>query len=56
VTISDNATVMSQQTSISQIMEQITAMKVENKQILGRFDKLTAQMEAFLNSQNPPTN
>jgi len=55
VTISDNSTVMSQQTSISQLTEQISAIKVENKQIIDHFDNLAAQLEAFMNNQQPQT-
>jgi len=38
------------QTSISQLMEQISAIKMENKQIISCFDQLATQMDVFMSS------
>jgi len=46
----DAITVVSQNTSISQLMEKFSLLKMENKQIIDHFDRLlaAAQMEAFM--------
>jgi len=47
----DVATVTSQNTTISQLTEQVSIIKMENKQIMDCFDLLASQMDAFMNSQ-----
>jgi len=49
-----NATMVASENSvISQLMEQVSQVKFENKQLLDRFDWLAAQMEAFMSNQTP---
>jgi len=43
--------VMSQTSVISHLMEQVSQIKIENRQMMECFDQLAAQMEAFLNNQ-----
>jgi len=51
-----NATMVASQTSaIFQLTEQVSQIKLENKQLLGHFDSLAAKMEQFLTSQTSPT-
>jgi len=47
----DMTMVASYNTTISQLMEQVLLIKMENKQILDWFDWLASQMEAFMNHQ-----
>jgi len=51
---SDNQTVTSQVTSISQLTDMVSAVQQENKTIMSRFDKLAEQMEALLAVQQAP--
>jgi len=53
---SNNAqTLMLQTSTISQLTEQVTQIKLENEQILDQFDQLAAQMEAFMSQSQSTT-
>jgi len=48
--------VASQNLAFSQLTEQVSQIKLENKQLLDCFNWLSAQMEAFMSNQQTPTN
>jgi len=47
----DATMVVSQNSTMLQLIEQVSQTKMENEQILEQFDCLAAQMEAFMNTQ-----
>jgi len=47
----DMTTVVSQNSVISQLTEQVSQIKMESKQLLDQFDWLAAQMEQFISTQ-----
>jgi len=55
VNISDTTAVASQNMPISQLTEQVSAIKMENKEIMDCFNKWAAQMEAFMTQNLHPT-
>jgi len=50
---SDATTIASQSSVISQLTEQVSQIKMENKQLLDKFDWLADRMEQFFSSANP---
>jgi len=53
--LSDLATVMSQRTTLSQLMEQVSEIKQSHKTMLNWFDQLAAQMALLIsNSTSSP--
>jgi len=52
----DAQMVTSQMSAISQLIKQVSQIKMENKQIMEHFDRLVAQMEAFFNNQTTTSN
>jgi len=51
----DATMVASQNSAISQLMEQVSQIKIENKQLLDCFDWLATKMEAFMSNQQSST-
>jgi len=51
----DATTVASQNSVISQLTEQVLQIKMENKQLLDKFDRLANQMEQFFSSATSQT-
>jgi len=52
---SDATTIASQSSAISQLTEQVSQIKMENKQLLDKFDRVADQMEQFFSSANSQT-
>jgi len=52
----DATTIASQNSAVSLLMEQVSQIKLENKQMLEHFNWLATQMKAFMNTQTTPTN
>jgi len=52
---SDATTIASQSSAISQLTEQVSQIKMENKQLLEKFDWLATKMEQFLSSAQTQT-
>jgi len=52
---SETDTITLKTSAISQLMEQVTKIKLENKQILDQFDQLATQMEAFISQSKSLT-
>jgi len=48
-------TINSQNSTISQLTEQVSQIKMENKQLIDQFDRLTERMENFFSSANSQT-
>jgi len=48
----DVTTITSQNSAISQLTEQVSQIKLENKQLIDRFDHLAERMENFFSSAN----
>jgi len=52
---SDATTTASQSSAISQLTEQVSQIKMENKQLLEKFDRLADKMEQFFSSAQTQT-
>jgi len=48
-------TIASQNSAISQLTEQVSQIKMENKQLLDKFDRLADRMEQLFSSANSQT-
>jgi len=51
----DAMTINSQNSTISQLTKQVSQIKMENKQLINRFDRLAERMENFFSSTNSQT-